>query len=63
MERTQRWSCQVSPKTAELYKQYFREHGIYFEPSEFLDLVHISFEMTETEVKKLTKWLNRQLYF
>lgn len=38
-----RWGCQVDKKTAEIYKQYFRENDIYFEPSEAYDLVHISF--------------------
>ena len=57
MTNRQRWSCQVDKNTAEKYKEYFRENDIYFEPSEFYDLVHISFMVTDEEMNKLTKWV------
>lgn len=52
-----RWGCQVDKKTAEKYKQYFRENDIYFEPSEAYDLVHISFMVTDEEMEALDEWL------
>lgn len=57
MTGKKRWGCQVDKKTAEIYKQYFRENDIYFEPSEAYDLVHISFMVTDEEMDKLTKWV------
>lgn len=56
------WSCQVDKKTAEKYKRYFRENGIYFEPSEAFGLVHISFMVTDDEMKKLDKWIKTNLF-
>ena len=57
MNGKKRWSCQLDKKTAEKYKQYFRENDIYFEPSEAYDLVHISFMVTDGELKELDKWI------
>ena len=62
MINRQRWSCQVDKKTAEKYKQYFRENDIYFEPSELYDLVHISFDVSEEELKALDNWIRRELF-
>lgn len=56
------WSCQVDKSTAEKYKQYFRENDIYFEPSEVYNLVHISFSATDEDLKKLDKWIKRELF-
>ena len=56
------WSCQVDKKTAEKYKHYFKENDIYFEPSEAFDLVHISFMVTDEEMKKLDKWVRANLF-
>jgi hypothetical protein len=62
MNNRQRWSCQVDKHTAEEYKQYFRENDIYFEPSEFYDLVHISFDVSEEELKALDCWIRKELF-
>ena len=52
----QQWSCQVDKQTAEKYKQYFREHGIYFEPSECFDQVYISFWLSEEALGGFKDW-------
>ena len=57
MTGKKRWGCQVDKRTAEIYKQYFKENDIYFEPSEAYDLVHISFMVTDEEMKALDEWL------
>lgn len=57
MNDKKQWECQVNKKTAEIYKRYFRENDIYFEPSEAYNLVHISFMVTDDEMNKLTKWV------
>lgn len=57
-----RWSCQVDKQTAEKYKKYFRENDIYFEPSEAYDLVHISFMITDEEMKQLDKWVGKNIF-
>ena len=57
-----RWSCQVDKRTAEKYKKYFRENDIYFEPSEAYDLVHISFMITDEEMKQLDKWVKKNIF-
>lgn len=62
MTNKQRWNCQVDRKTAEKYKQYFRENDIYFEPSELGDLVHISFNVSEKELKTLDDWIRKALF-
>lgn len=62
MINRQRWSCQVDKRTAEKYKQYFRENDIYFEPSEVYDLVHISFDVSEEELKALDDWIRKELF-
>ena len=62
MINRQRWSCQVDKRTADKYKQYFRENDIYFEPSEFYDLVHISFDVSEDELKALDDWIRSELF-
>ena len=62
MTGKKRWGCQVDKKTAEIYKQYFRENDIYFEPSEAYDLVHISFMVTDEEMKALDKWIKTKLF-
>lgn len=56
------WGCQVDKRTAEIYKQYFRENDIYFEPSEAYDLVHISFMVTDEEMKALDEWIKTKLF-
>lgn len=53
----QQWNCQVDKPTAEKYKQYFRDHGIYFEPSEVYSMVYISFYVNDEELKNLEKWI------
>lgn len=62
MSNRQRWSCQVDRPTAEKYKSYFRENDIYFEPSEAYDLVHISFDVSEEELKALDDWIRKELF-
>lgn len=62
MINRQQWSCQVDKRTAEKYKQYFRENDIYFEPSEAYDLVHISFNVSEEELKALDDWIRKELF-
>lgn len=62
MNSRQRWSCQVDKHTAEKYKEYFRENDIYFEPSEAYDLVHISFDVSEEELKALDDWIRKELF-
>ena len=52
----------MDKKTAEKYKQYFRENDIYFEPSELYDLVHISFDVSEEELKTLDDWIRKELF-
>lgn len=61
MSERQWWSCQVDKKTGEKYKQYFRDNDIYFEPSEAYDLVHIQFKVNDDELKKLDKWLKKEI--
>lgn len=61
MTKRERWSCQVDKKTADKYKQYLRENDIYFEPSEAYDSVHISFDVTEDELKALQDWERRNI--
>lgn len=61
MNDRQRWSCQVDNKTAEKYKNYFRENDICFEASECYDLVHISFNVSEEELKALDNWIRKEL--
>ena len=61
MTNRERWSCQVDKKTADKYKQYLRENDIYFEPSEAYDSVHISFDVTEDELKALQDWERRNI--
>ena len=56
------WSCQVDKSTAKKYKQYFRENHIYFEPSEAYNLVHISFEISDEELKAMDNWIRRELF-
>lgn len=58
----QRWSCQVDKRTAEKYKAYFKENNIYFEPSELGDLVYISFNVSEDELKALDTWVRKELF-
>lgn len=53
----ERWHAYVDKKTAESYKQYFRDHGIYFEPSEDHDMVYISFYVNGKELMDLEKWI------
>lgn len=62
MTNRQRWSCQIDKKTAEKYKGYFRKNGIYFEPSEAYDLVNISFDVSEKELKALDDWIRKELF-
>lgn len=62
MEDKQWWSVQVDKQTGEKYKQYFRENDIYFEPSEAYDLVHISFKVSEKELKELDNWIRKVLF-
>lgn len=62
MNSRQRWSCQVNKHTAEKYKEYFRENDIYFEPSGAYDLVHISFNVSEEELKALDDWIRKELF-
>lgn len=62
MNSRQRWSCQVDKHTAKKYKAYFKENDIYFEPSEFYDLVHISFDVSEEELKSLDDWIRKELF-
>lgn len=52
----------MDKKTAEKYKQYLRENNIYFEPSEAYDLVHISFMVTDEELKALDEWVKTKLF-
>ena len=53
----ERWHAYVDKQTAEKYKQYFRDHGIYFEPSEDHDMVYISFYVNGEELMNLEKWI------
>lgn len=62
MNGKQQWSCQVDKPTAEKYKQYFRKNDIYFEPSEAYNLVHISFQVSEEELKAMDNWIRRGLF-
>lgn len=62
MSNKQWWSCQVDKPTAEKYKQYFRENDIYFEPSEAYSLVHISFEVSDEELKAMDDWIRKELF-
>lgn len=62
MINRQRWSCQVDKKTAEKYKDYFRKNDIYFEPSEVYNLVNISFDVSEKELKALDDWIRKELF-
>ena len=62
MSNRQQWSCQVDKPTAEKYKDYFRKNDIYFEPSEAYELVHISFEVSEKELKALDDWIRKELF-
>lgn len=61
MNEKQRWNCQVDKQTAEKYKQYFRENDIYFEPSELGDLVYISFNVSEDELRAMEEWTRKVL--
>lgn len=62
MNGKQQWSCQVDKRTAEKYKQYFRENDIYFEPSEAYDLVHIPFWVSEEELKAMDNWIRKGMF-
>lgn len=62
MTSKQWWSCQVNKQAAEKYKQYFRENDIYFEPSEAYNLVHISFQVSEEELKAMDNWIRKELF-
>lgn len=62
MNGKQQWSCQVDKQTAEKYKQYFRKNDIYFEPSEAYDLVHISFWVSEEELKTMDIWIRKGMF-
>lgn len=55
MTDKQWWNCQVDRPTAEKYKQYF-------EPSEAYDLVHISFWVSEEELKAMDNWIRKELF-
>lgn len=55
------WNCEVDKDAAEKYKRYFREHGIYFEPSECYNLIHIEFKISDDELKELDKWIKEKL--
>ena len=57
MTKRERWHAYVDKQTGEKYKQYLREHDIYFEPSEAYDSVYISFDVTEDELKALEDWI------
>lgn len=52
----------MDKQTAEKYKQYFRENDIYFEPSEAYNLVHISFQVSEEELKAMDNWIRKELF-
>lgn len=62
MTNKQWWSCQLDKPTAEKYNQYFRENDIYFEPSEAYNLVHISFQISEEELKAMDNWVRKELF-
>ena len=51
------WNCQVDKPTAEKYKEYFREHGIYFEPSSAYDMVYILFYVNDEELQAFENWI------
>lgn len=53
------YSNELSKEGAELYKQYLRQHDIYFEPSACYDLVHFECLMTQEEARLANVFLEK----
>ena len=56
MSKSDLWSCVADKSRAEKYKQYFRDHKIYFEPSEIGDKVYISITASDEEAAAFNEW-------
>lgn len=56
-----RWNCVVDRQTAGIYKRYFKEHGIYFEPSEAGDQIYISLLASDEEASAFNEWVTKEV--
>ena len=51
------YNVALSPEGARLFKHYLRENDIYFEPSQYYELIHLECFMTKEEMLKANNWL------
>lgn len=54
-------SAELTKEAAPLFKNYLREHDIYFEASEAENLIHFSCEMSEEEMTEANKWIEEHV--
>lgn len=51
------YNVALSQEGARLFKHYLRENDIYFEPSQYYELIHLECFMTKEEMLKANNWL------
>lgn len=51
----------LTKNDAELFMEYLKENGLYFEPSENGKLVHFECIMSDEEMADANKWLEENL--
>lgn len=61
MNKSDLWSCIADKSGAEKYKQYFRDHKICFEPSEYGENIYISLLASDEEAAAFNEWIEEDL--
>ena len=56
-----RWNCVIDKQTTEEYKRYFKERGIYFEPSEVGNQIYISLLASDEEASAFNEWVSKEV--
>lgn len=54
-------TTELTKMSAVIFKNYLREHDIYFEASEAGGLIYFSCMMTEEEMNEANTWLEKYL--
>lgn len=54
-------STELSKENASLFKDYLREHHIYFEASEADNLIYFSCDMTMEEMEEANRWIDEHI--
>lgn len=63
MEKSKKWyNAELNQKDAEKLHQHLYDINAHFETSGCFDLVHFEIELTPEESKKLSNWLNSNIY-